>query len=159
MVNDAYRKAVKTVEDLEPGQFMAAWIQAAVSRSKRFRRFEPIRTGALLRLPPEEIRGFFRKGESVPTAIIRTNERTEVPVGTPCRVEETLVNGRQAHQLVSTEDGETIAELGHEARYYLGLDLETAGYLPKVRITLRKNNTWQQTDPQMVLRVTNPQDA
>ena len=159
VVNDAYRKAVKTVEDLEPGQFMAAWIQAAVSRSKRFRRFEPIRTGALLRLPPEEIRGFFRRGESVPTAIIRVNAGTDVPGGTPCYVEEAQVNGRHVHQLVSTEDGETIAELGHEARYYLGLDLETAGYLPKVRITLRKNNTWQQTDPQMVLRVTNPQDA
>ena len=159
VVNDAYRKAVKTVEDLEPGQFMAAWIQAAVSRSKRFRRFEPIRTGALLRLPPEEIRGFFRRGESVPTAIIRVNAGTDVPGGTPCYVEEAQVNGKHVHQLVSTEDGETIAELGHEARYYLGLDLETAGYLPKVRITLRKNNTWQQTDPQMVLRVTNPQDA
>ena len=159
VVNDAYRKAVKTVEDLEPGQFMAAWIQAAVSRSKRFRRFEPIRTGALLRLPPEEIRGFFRRGESVPTAIIRVNAETDVPGGTPCYVEEAQVNGRHVHRLVSTEDGETIAELGHEARYYLGLDLETAGYLPKVRVTLRKNNTWQQTDPQMVLRVTNPQDA
>ena len=159
VVNDAYRKAVKTVEDLEPGQFMAAWIQAAVSRSKRFRRFEPIRTGALLRLPPEEIRGFFRRGESVPTAIIRVNAETDVPGGTPCYVEEAQVNGRHVHRLVSTEDGETIAELGHEARYYLGLDLETAGYLPKVRVTLRKNNTWEQTDPQMVLRVTNPQDA
>ena len=159
VVNDAYGRAVKTVEDMEPGQFMAAWIQAAVSRSKRFRRFEPIRTGALLRLPPEEIRGFFRRGESVPTAIIRTNERTEIPDGTPCYVEETQVNGRYVHHLISTEDGEIIAELGHEARYYMGLDLETAGYLPKVRITLRKNNTWQQTDPQMVLQVTNPQDA
>ena len=159
VVNEAYRKAVKTVDDLEPGQFMAAWLQAAVSRSKRFNRFEPVRTGTLLKLPPEEIRGFFRKGESGATAIIRTEEPTEIPSGTECYAEQRQAGGKIVYQLISAKDGTVITDLKHEARHYLELDLETAGYLPTVRVSRQKDTAWEQTPNQLILRVTNPQDA
>ena len=159
VVNEAYRKAVKTMDDLEPGQFMAAWLQAAISRSKRFRRFDPVRTGTLLKLPPEEIQGFFRRGDSVATAIIRTEERAEVPEGTKCCVEESRENGRTVYRLADMESGETIADLQQEARHYLELDLETVGYMPRIQVSKRKDDTWEQASNQMVLRVTNPQDA
>ena len=159
VVNEAYRKAVKTVDDLEPGQFMAAWLQAAVSRSKRFKRFEPVRAGTLLKLPPEEIRGFFRKGESGATAIIRTEEPTEIPSGTECYAEQRQAGGKIVYQLISAKDGTVITDLKHEARHYLELDLETAGYLPTVRVSRQKDTAWEQTPNQLILRVTNPQDA
>ena len=160
VIKEAYQRAVGTVDDLEPGQFMAAWIQAAISRSKRSRRFKPIQAGALLKLPPEEVRGFFRRGESRATAIIRAEERTKPAEGTACQVEE-IPSGPNTHvyKLVSSEDGEIIATLRSEAKSYLGLDLEFAGYIPRLRVTLRKDNPWEQGETQMVFRVKNPQDA
>ena len=159
IVSEAYERAVKTVDNLEPGQFMAAWLQAAVSRAKRFRRFEPVRAGALLRLPPEEIKGFFRKGESGATAIIRTNGQTEIPEGTACWVEEVRDGGKTVCQLVSEADGSIITGLKSEARYYIGLDLETAGFMPRIRVSGKKDSGWEQAEEQLILRVTNPQDA
>ncbi len=159
VVNEAYLKAVRTVDDLEPGQFMAGWVQAAVSRTKRFRRFEPVRTGCLLQLPSEEIRGFFRKGESEATAIIRTEEREEIPEGTPCYVEETQRGNKTVCRLIAEEDGAVIADLKYEARHYLELNMETAGYLPKIQLSKRKGNGWEQAPNQLLLRVTNPQNA
>ena len=156
VVKESYQRAVRTVEDLEPGQFMAAWVQAAISRSKRSRRFKPIRVGTLLTLPPDEIRGFFRRGESAPTAIIRTEGRVEIAEGTACHVEQT---GRNAYQLVNSYTGEIIVGLKPEANFYLDLKLEYKGYLPKLRVTLRKDNTWEQAKDQMVFRVKTPEDA
>ena len=43
IVSEAYERAVKTVDNLEPGQFMAAWLQAAISRAKTV---QEIRAGA-----------------------------------------------------------------------------------------------------------------
>ena len=68
--------------------------------------------------------------------------------------------GRQnSYELVSS-DGEIITDLMREARYYLGLELEFLGWLPKLRVNLRKGSTpWQQVQQkQMVLGVKNPQD-
>ena len=162
VIEDAYQRAVRTVDDLEPGQFMAAWVQATISRAKRFHRSEPINVGALFKLPPEEVRGFFRRGESRATAITRAEERMKPAEGTACEVEEIprSVFKTPMYKLVSSEDGEIIADLRSEAQFYLGLDLEFAGYIPRLRVTLRKDNTWEQTrETQMVLRVNNPQDA
>ena len=159
LLRDAYQKAVGTIDDLEPGQFMAAWVQATISRAKRSRRFEPIRVGALLKLPPEEIQGFFRRGESVATAIIRSMETVELEEGRDCHVIRTKRNGRDAFQLVDSEDGEVITDLCREANNYEDLDLEFIGYMPKLRVTLRKDNRWKQAESQMVFRVKNPRDA
>ena len=156
VVKESYQRAVRTVDDLEPGQFMAAWVQAAISRSKRSRRFNPIRVGTLLMLPPDEIRGFFRRGESAPTAIIRTEGRVEIAEGTACHVKQT---GRNAYHLVNSYTGEIIVGLKTEARFYLDLGLEHTGYLPKLRVTLRKDNAWEQANDQMVFRVNNPEAA
>ena len=156
VVKESYQRAVRTVDDLEPGQFMAAWVQAAISRSKRSRRFKPIRVGTLLTLPPDEIRGFFRRGESAPTAIIRTEEKVEIAEGTACHVKQT---GRNAYQLVNSYTGEIIVGLKPEANFYLDLKLEYRGYLPKLRVTLRKDNTWEQAKDQMVFQVKTPEDA
>ena len=160
VIREAFQKAQRTVEDLETGQFIAAWMQAAISRAKRFRHLTPVRTGALLKLPPEELQGFFQEGESIPTAIIRTSETDDIPIqaGETCFVEE--AEGRQnSYELVSS-DGEIITDLMREARYYLGLELEFIGWLPKLRVNLRKGSTpWQQIQQrQMVLKVKNPQD-
>ena len=161
VINEAYQRAIRTVDDLEPGQFMAAWVQATISRAKRFRRSKPINVGALLKLPPEEIRGFFRRGESHATAIIRAEEMVKPAEGTACYVEEIPRSGSRTplYKLVSSEDGEIIADLRSEAQFYLGLDLEFAGYIPRLRVTLRKDNAWEQAETQMILRVKNPQDA
>ena len=159
VLTEAYRKAVKTVDDLEPGQFMAAWIQATVSRSKRFKKFEPIRAGALLKLPPEEIQGFFRKGESGATSIIRTEEPTNIPSGTECYVDERQINGKIVYQLFTMDNGTVITDLKYEARHYLELNLETAGYLPTIQISRQKDSVWEQDPYQLILRVTNPQNA
>ena len=160
VIKEAYQRAVRTVDDLEPGQFMATWVQATISRAKRSRRFEPIKVGALLKLPPEEIRGFFRRGESRATAIIRAEEKVKPAEGTACHVEE-IPRGLSAplYKLVSSEDGKIIADLRSEAQFYLDLDLEFAGYIPRLRVTLRKDNAWKQAETQMILRVKNPQDA
>ena len=161
VIKEAYQKAVRTVDDLEPGQFMATWVQATISRAKRFRRSEPINVGALLKLPPEEVQGFFRRGESRATAIIRAEEMVQPAEGTACYVEEVTKSGSRTlmYKLVSSEDGEIIADLRSEAQFYLGLDLEFAGYIPQLRVTLRKDNVWEQTETQMIFRVNNPQDA
>ena len=159
VVKEAYHKAVITVDDLEPGQFMAAWIQAAVSRSKRFKKFEPIRAGALLKLPPEEIRGFFRKGESGATSIIRTEEPTNIPSGTECYVDERQIDGKTVYQLFTMDNGTVIADLKYEAQHYLELNLEIIGYLPKIRVSSQKDSVWEQDPHQLILRVTNPQNA
>ena len=115
-------------------------------------RFQPIRVGALLKLPPEEVKGFFHRGESCGTAVVRTKERWEIPEGTQCHV---ALHGN-SHVLVSDQDGVVLAGLLPEARFYL--DLEVAGYLPRLRVNLR-NTAWEQTRDQLVLRATNPQDA
>ena len=161
VIKEAYQKAVRTVDDLEPGQFMATWVQATISRAKRFRRSEPINVGALYKLPPKEVRGFYRKGESNATAIIRAEEMVQPAEGTACYVEEITKSGSRTpmYKLVSSEDGEIIADLRSEAQFCLGLDLEFAGYIPQLRVTLRKDNHWEQTETQMILRVNNPQDA
>ena len=141
VIEDAYQRAVRTVDDL---------------------RSEPINVGALFKLPPEEVRGFFRRGESRATAITRAEERVKPAEGTACEVEEIPRSGFKTpmYKLVSSEDGKIIAVLRSEAQFYLGLDLEFAGYIPRLRVTLRKDNTWEQTtETQMVLRVNNPQDA
>ena len=158
VIKEAYQKAVRTVDDLEPGQFMAAWVQATISRAKRFRRSEPINVGALLKLPPEEIRGFFRRGESRAIAITRAEEKVQPAEGTACYIEEIPRKGFKTplYKLVSSEDGEIIADLRSEAKFYLGLDLEFAGYIPRLRVTLRKDNAWEQTETQMIFRVNNP---
>ena len=158
VIKEAYQRAVRTVDDLEPGQFMAAWVQATISRAKRFRRSEPINVGALLKLPPEEIRGFFRRGESRAIAITRAEEKVQPAEGTACYIEEIPRKGFKTpmYKLVSSEDGEIIADLRSEAKFYLGLDLEFAGYIPRLRVTLRKDNAWEQTETQMIFRVNNP---
>ena len=158
VIKEAYQRAARTVDDLEPGQFMAAWVQATISRAKRSRRFEPIKVGALLKLPPEEIRGFFRRGESRATAIIRAEERVKPAEGTACHVEE-IPRGLITPLYRLVGDGEIIADLRSEAQSYVGLDLEFAGYIPRLRVTLRKDNAWKQAETQMVFRVKNPKYA
>ena len=160
VINEAYQRAIRTVDDLEPGQFMAAWVQATISRAKRFRRSKPINVGGLLKLPPAEIQGFFRRGESHATAIIRAEEKVKPAEGTACYVEEIPRSGSRTplYKLFSSEDGEILADLRSEAKFYLGLDLEFAGYIPRLRVTLRKDNAWEQTETQMIFRVNNPQD-
>ena len=159
ILTEAYRKAVKTVDDLKPGQFMAAWLQAAASRSKRFSKLEPVRASALLKLPAKEIRGFYHEGESGATAIIRTEEPTEIPSGTECYAEKRQAGGKIVYQLISMKDGTVITDLKHEAQHYLELDLETVGYVPTVRVSRQKDSAWEQEPHQLILRVTNPQDA
>ena len=80
--------------------------------------------------------------------------------GTACYVEEIPGSGSRTplYKLVSSEDGEILADLRSEAQFYLGLDLEFAGYIPRLRVTLRKDNAWEQTETQMIFRVNNPQD-
>lgn len=159
-IREAYDKAAKTVDDLEPGQFMAAWLQAAASRAQRFRNFEPLRTNCLLHLPEAEIKGFFRKGESQATAIIRTTAPVNLPPGRPCFVAEVREGRKTAYQLLDAADETVLADLESEARHYLGLDLETAGSLPKLRVSgKRLNAQWRQAQNQIILRATNPQDA
>ena len=123
VIKEAYQKAVRTVDDLEPGQFMATWVQATISRAKRFRRSEPINVGALYKLPPKEVRGFYRRGESNATAIIRAEEMVQPAEGTACYVEEITKSGSRTpmYKLVSSEDGEIIADLRSEAQFCLGL--------------------------------------
>ena len=163
IVLGAYLKAVKTVDDLEPGQFTAAWTQAAASRFKRLRRFEPIGTNALIRLPTIEIDGYTHRGASLPTAIIRVDQPEEVIEGERCFIEEEtkVENGRlkiKEYWLVS-ENGMDITQLRGEARNYLGLQLEVIGKVPKISVTLRKENSWEQAANQMIFRVINPQEA
>ena len=130
VLTEAYRKAVKTVDDLKPGQFMAAWIQAAVSRSKRFYKLEPVRASALLKLPAKEIQGFYRKGKSGATSIIRTEEQTSIPNGTECYADGRQVNGKTVYQLFTMDNGTVIADLKDDAKHYLELNLEIIGCLP-----------------------------
>ena len=154
----AYWKAAKTVEGLEPGQFIAAWTQAAASRNKRFRRFEAICTSSLVKPPPEEIRGFLVRGKSQPTAILRVEEQDGIIEGEKCFVEESQQGRTKRYQLIS-EEGEIITDLRSEARNYLGLTLRAVGQLPRIPVTLRKENTWEQAAIQAVFTVLNPQDA
>ena len=159
VLTEAYRKAVKTVDDLKPGQFMAAWIQAAVSRSKRFYKLEPVRASALLKLPAKEIQGFYREGKSGATSIIRTEEPTSIPSGTECYADERQVNGKTVYQLFTMDNGTVIADLKNDAKHYLELNLEIIGYLPKIRVSSQKDSVWEQDPHQLILRVTNPQNA
>lgn len=163
IVIGAYLKAVKTVEDLKPGQFIAAWVQAAAARQQRTRRFEPIGTNVIIRLPSVELDGYADRGASLPTAIIRVDHPDSVVFGERYFVEEESKKegGKEVKKywLVS-EAGLDITELRAEARNYLGLELEAIGDMPKITVTRRKvGNTWEQAQNQMVFRALNPRDA
>ena len=162
IVMEAYLKAVKSVEGLEPGQFTSAWVQVAIARQKRMRRFEPIPTNAIVRLPSVELDGYNAMGPALPTAIIRADDPGDVIEGERCFVEEETVQERgkevQKYWLIS-ESGMAITQLRTEARKYLGFRLEVIGSMPKITVTLRKENNWEQAKNQMIFRILNPQDA
>ena len=162
IVMEAYLKAVKSVEGLEPGQFTSAWVQVAIARQKRMRRFEPIPTNAIVRLPSVELDGYNAMGPALPTAIIRADDPGDVIEGERCFVEEETVQERskevQKYWLIA-ESGMAITQLRTEARKYLGFQLEVIGSMPKITVTLRKENNWEQAKNQMIFRILNPQDA
>ncbi len=162
IILEAHGMAQQSVPDLEPGQFIAAWVQCSVSRAKRFQRREvdAIRTNALVKLPAAEIRGFLNE-RSEPTAVIRAEEPDLIQVGEECYVEECSKSrcapqgSRKGypHYHLSNDD-EIITNLRPEARSYVGLKLRAAGEVPVISA-----GEWEQADPQSVFVVINPGEA
>lgn len=158
IVLEAYLKAVKTVGDLEPGQFIAAWMQAAISRNKRLKRFDPVCTNAIIKLPTTELYGFLSRGPSLATAIVRADEPGELIEGERCFIEADG-EGRDREYWLISKKGEAITQVRTEARNYLDLDLEVIGPMPRITPTLRKETGWEQAQNQVAFRVLNPQDV
>ena len=118
-----------------------------------------MRASALLKLPAKEIQGFYREGKSGATSIIRTEEPTSIPSGTECYADERQVNGKTVYQLFTMDNGTVIADLKDDAKHYLELNLEIIGYLPTIRVSNQKDSVWEQEPHQLIMRVTNPQNA
>ena len=158
LVRTAYRKAAETVDDLCDGEFIAAWIQASISRKQRFdraSRLGPVRASGLLKLPQQELLGYLNSGEPEPTVVIRAAGKFHELPGTRCFIEEPKEK-KDHYWLVCEEDGQVITDLRIEARNYIGLELSFEGFMPEISITPQEGLKWEQTPNLMILRVTNP---
>ena len=153
---EAYEKAQK-LTDYEPGSFIALWTQIAVGNTKRFEKMvKPIAMSALNHLPIEEFEIHYGEGgSSTPTAIVRTAEVWKFePKQGEYLVRETTLDKVKSYQLVD-QDGEVVANLEKEAKFYLSLNLTPLGYMPKIK-TSKKKEVWEQAPNLLLMAVNNP---
>ena len=155
-MTEAYEKAIK-LTDYEPGSFIALWTQLTAGNTKRFEKtVKPITMSALNHLPIEEFEVHYGEGgSSIPTAIVRTTEAWEFePKQGEYLVRETTLDKVKSYQLVD-QNGEVVANLDKEAKFYLSLSLTPLGYMPKIK-TSKKKEVWEQAPNLLLMAVNNP---
>ena len=149
LLTDAWASAVLAVPEYQMGQFMALWVQLALSELKRFPKaqgkLQPISTYALDALPVQEHEGYYSRGVTAPSAVVRVLEDTGVEPGVGCQIRQT-----NSGNLLVTTDGELIAKLGPEGREFERYSMTVLGYMPKIEpekrpLPVKPIHTYQQT--------------
>jgi hypothetical protein len=159
------------------GRFMAAYILASIRDSKRVQRWSKGKNGtssrkvpwkqitttrALTALPVEEHRGYFERGRTAPTAIVRTRERIDPRhIGARCRITPIVQAGRITGYNVTGEEGDILARLegnaDSEGAFHVKHELTVSGYLPDMGPDMKPNvkpdpsAPWMQLPNQLVL--------
>ena len=130
-----YREATE-IPGHRPGKFMAAYILMSIRDSKRIKRrsnrgndpkgnnmtWKPITTTrSLSALPVEEHRGYFERGRTAPTAIVRTRERIDpCHIGARCRIKPIVqgsrITGVQCHRRGGRHPGKAGRKRGQRGR-------------------------------------------
>jgi hypothetical protein len=171
-----YREATE-IPGHRPGKFMAAYILMSIRDSKRIKRrsnrgndpkgnsmtWKPITTTrSLSALPVEEHRGYFERGRTAPTAIVRTRERIDPRhIGARCRITPIVQAGRTTGYNVTGEEGDILARLegnaDSEGAFHVKHELTVSGYLPGMGPDMKPNvkpdpsAPWMQLPNQLVL--------
>ena len=154
------------------GRFMAAYILASIRDSKRVQRWSKGKNGtssrkvpwkqitttrALTALPVEEHRGYFGRGRTAPTAILRTKERLGAGhEGKTCRVRPVTQGGKTLGYNLVGDDGEVLSALegGPESEGMFHVhELTVLGYLPDLGPDMAANpeTPWMQLPNQLAL--------
>jgi hypothetical protein len=167
-----YREATE-IPGHRPGKFMAAYILMSIRDSKRIKRrsnrgndpkgnnmtWKPITTTrSLSALPVEEHRGYFERGRTAPTAIVRTRERIDpCHIGARCRIKPIVQGSRITGYNVTGEEGDILARLegnaDSEGAFHVKHELTVSGYLPGMGPDMKPDPSvpWMQLPNQLVL--------
>jgi hypothetical protein len=114
-------------------------------------------TRALTALPVEEHRGYFGRGRTAPTAILRTKERLGAGhEGKTCRVRPVTQGGKTLGYNLVGDDGEVLSALegGPESEGMFHVhELTVLGYLPDLGPDMAANpeTPWMQLPNQLAL--------
>ena len=167
-----YREATE-LPGHRAGKFMAAYILISIRDSRRVRRgsnrrngpkgntmtWKPITTTRSLSvLPVEEHRGYFERGRTAPTAIVRTRERIDpCHIGARCRITPIVQGGRITGYNITGEEGNILARLegsaDSEGAFHVKHELTVSGYLPDMGPDKKPDPSvpWMQLPNQLVL--------
>ena len=176
-IRQGYEEA-REIPGHRDGRFMAAYILASIRDSNRIQRWSQgkrgmtsrktpwkqiVTTRALTALPVEEHRGYFGRGRTAPTAIVRTKGRLGAEhQGKTCRIRPETRGGKTLGYNLVGEDGNVLIALegGPESEGMFHVhELTVLGYLPdlgpdmKEKLDMKANPEipWMQIPNQLAL--------
>ena len=149
----AYLNALHNVKGYAQGEFIALWVQLALSSAKRFKSgIQPISTHCLNALPTEEHVAYHSGGATAPTAALRTTGKANLEPGQKCRIEKADMVGPKERWRLVTPQGKLLTTMEREAALFIGCELTVLGYTPKIG----PKENWEQIPNLLVLRTDVP---